>query len=75
MEWLKEIFSNNAGMILTVLLSVVLTIFSKMIISIFKTGLSYKSKFCSQEQFDKTRADIRGLLSRTKIRAIILARK
>lgn len=68
MEWIKEIISTNSASILTICITLILTIFGKMILSIYKAGLMHSKELMSREEHMKemnnfkaeVRADMRA---------------
>ena len=60
MEFLKEILASNAGMILSVVLTLCLTLFSKILISCFRLGVNFKTELASKDEMDKFKKEIRA---------------
>lgn len=59
MEWIGNLISDNSGMIFTILLTVVLTLFSKMVIKIFRYGVNYSNELASKSDFESFKREIR----------------
>lgn len=60
MEWMGNIITSNSGMIFTLLLTLCLTFFSKMIISIFRMGVMFKSDLATKAELEAFKKEVRA---------------
>lgn len=59
MDWLKEVVSGNSAAIFSILLTVILTIFARCIVQIFRLGVNFKSTLTTKDEMVSFQREVR----------------